>query len=109
MIIRVKPEDDNKEIGYFTLQNDSLSIHGFERIPKGSEVLLRIFAGQVFILLDDPKYNDETRKTKFPFDESMSKQKRLIEVMQKLNAISCPFVYMWGMYVQIPQMYITDT
>lgn len=108
MILRVKPEDENIEFGYFTLQNNSLSIHGFERFPKGSEVLVRIFAGQVFVVADNPKYNDDMRKLRIPFDESLSNRKRLIEVMQKFNAINCLFVYMWEMYVQVPGVYITD-
>lgn len=109
MIIRLNKDISDMRYGYFTqTENGHLVVNGFSAFPKDAEVLVRAFGGQIFLSLNSPDLNPASRRATIHLDESISRHKNLIEVFQEFNVFNCLFVYMMGMYVQLPDVYISE-
>lgn len=109
MIIRLTKDISDIRYGYFTLdENGHLIVNGFSAFPKDAEVLVRAFGGQIFLSLNSPDLNPDSRRATIHLDESISQHKNLIEVFREFGTFNGLFVYMMGMYVQIPDVYISE-
>jgi len=94
----------NGRYGYFTLnENNELELHGFSNMKADDEVHVRFQDEKLFIIVPQDGDDFETKNTtSYKFDGSAQCNKHLIDILNMTGSLNCLFVWMMGMYMQLP-------
>lgn len=95
-------EFSNGACGFFSLENDTLQLHGFSNLTPTTDIYIRVLDGKLYLLFGN-SVKDTIKQMEPPihFDENGRKDKILIDFLKKSDMINTLFVFYWQYYVSV--------